>query len=610
MALMERGAVPTSTNRTYDAEEINGMASLYKKPVVMTDPKSGKRVKTKSKKWWGRYRDENGVERRVPLATDKAAAQAMLSEAVKKAERQGAGLIDPSDDQRKRPLCEHLAEFKRYLKNKGVTPKQVHTASAQFHCIINDRKWKMVGDITASGALEFLGGLRDAGKSAQTYNHYLKSAKQFTRWLVRDGRALVDPLAHVSKLNVSMDRRHDRRALTTEEFSLLVDAAHHGKVIECIPGPDRAMMYVLAAWTGFRKGEIGSLSLRSFQLDSEPATATVAACYSKRKRQDSQILHSEVVRRLKEWLATKSGLNVDDILFPVSGRVPGGTERKTHKMMQLDLKAARTNWLMNSKTTQEQKSRAETDFLSYENDEGLFADFHSNRHLFITSLERGGLSPKMAQTLARHSDVRLTLGIYTHVGLHDQTRAIESLPAPPKIGVGPQSEAPALAATGTHGAESQLRAENRSSSEVPAVVPRGAENGAVVLAPNRLRITPDCIHETRERNENGDPKIAVNSDVIGTYRTDLIRSASTCKMESHGRTEVSPARFELATFGFGGRRSIQLSYGDKTGRPATGPQGGIVASRGSDFQVTRASPPELPATKSVETEDFLVDVLR
>ena len=62
---------------------------------------------------------------------------------------------------------------------------------------------------------------------------------------------------------------------------------------------------------------------------------------------------------------------------------------------------------------------------------GLYADFHSNRHLFITSLERAGIRPKMAQTLARHSDVRLTLGVYTHVTVEDQTAAIELLPGPP-----------------------------------------------------------------------------------------------------------------------------------------------------------------------------------
>ncbi|OHB78125.1 MAG: hypothetical protein A2V98_18600 [Planctomycetes bacterium RBG_16_64_12] len=51
--------------------------------------------------------------------------------------------------------------------------------------------------------------------------------------------------------------------------------------------------------------------------------------------------------------------------------------------------------------------------------------------MFITNLERAGTRPKMAQTLARHSDIRLTIGVYTHVELSDQTAAIESLPGPP-----------------------------------------------------------------------------------------------------------------------------------------------------------------------------------
>ena len=68
------------------------MANLYKKPVIVTDPKTGQKIKTKSRKWWGRYRDENGVERRVPLAVDKAAAQAMLNELTKKVKHRSLGL--------------------------------------------------------------------------------------------------------------------------------------------------------------------------------------------------------------------------------------------------------------------------------------------------------------------------------------------------------------------------------------------------------------------------------------------------------------------------------------------------------------------------------------
>lgn len=214
---------------------------------MTTDSSTGDKVKGKSKKWWGQWRDANGKLCRHPLSADKKAAQSMLNEIVHRVERVKAGLADPTDEQRIRPLKEHLAEFKAYLKNKDVTPKQILESTHQIEKMMVAGKWKMITDITATGALEFLG-----------------------------------------------DRRHDRRALSSKEFRRLLDAARNGKRTEGISGPDRAMMYTLAAWTGFRKGEIGSLTPRSLDLDAEPPSATVAACYSKRRRQDTQILHPDV----------------------------------------------------------------------------------------------------------------------------------------------------------------------------------------------------------------------------------------------------------------------------------------------------------------------------
>src|SRR5262245_38735638 len=162
------------------------MANLYRKPIILTDPNTGQKIKAKSKKWWGQYRDADRRLRRVPLAIDKVAAQAMLNRIVRDVERQKAGLIDPTDEQRRRPLDQHLAEFQSYLQNKAVTSKQVAETTRQTRAMFEHRRWKFIGDITASGALEFLGDLRARGLSAQTYNHYLKAARQFTRWLVRD----------------------------------------------------------------------------------------------------------------------------------------------------------------------------------------------------------------------------------------------------------------------------------------------------------------------------------------------------------------------------------------------------------------------------------------
>ena len=83
-------------------------------------------------------------------------------------------------------------------------------------------------------------------------------------------------------------------------------------------------------------------------------------------------------------------------------------------MMAADLTAARAGWIEEEKDVEAKAKRQASDFLSYESAENVFADFHANRHTFITNLGRSGVSPKLAQTLARHSDIRLTFDIYTH----------------------------------------------------------------------------------------------------------------------------------------------------------------------------------------------------
>ena len=48
--------------------------------------------------------------------------------------------------------------------------------------------------------------------------------------------------------------------------------------------------------------------------------------YSKRRRVDIQVLHPEVVRRLKTWLKGKRSLGSDALLFSVSAKISGGVE--------------------------------------------------------------------------------------------------------------------------------------------------------------------------------------------------------------------------------------------------------------------------------------------
>jgi Phage integrase family len=116
-------------------------------------------------------------------------------------------------------------------------------------------------------------------------------------------------------------------------------------------------------------------------------------------------------------------------------RAPGGELRRTSLMMKLDLERARQAWIDEAKKDRkERKRREETDYLQYQDENGLYADFHANRHTFISNLAKSGVSPKVAQTMARHSDINLTMNVYSHVKMEDQEAAIAVLPAPSIIG--------------------------------------------------------------------------------------------------------------------------------------------------------------------------------
>ena len=58
------------------------------------------------------------------------------------------------------------------------------------------------------------------------------------------------------------------------------------------------------------------------------------------KDTNTRVLHLEFVRRLKAWLKRKRSVGKDALLFPISSRILGGTERRTAAMMRADLLAA------------------------------------------------------------------------------------------------------------------------------------------------------------------------------------------------------------------------------------------------------------------------------
>ena len=82
--------------------------------------------------------------------------------------------------------------------------------------------------------------------------------------------------------------------------------------------------------------------------------------------------------------------------------------------------------------------------------DGLIVDFHSLRVTFSTLLVKSGATVKAAQELARHCDPKLTMNIYSRLGVHDLAGTLGALPS--------TSNAPESVRKGVHGGRTRPRA--------------------------------------------------------------------------------------------------------------------------------------------------------
>jgi hypothetical protein len=78
-------------------------------------------------------------------------------------------------------------------------------------------------------------------------------------------------------------------------------------------------------------------------------------------------------------------------------------------------------------------------------DQGRTVDVHAMRHTFGSHLSKGGVAPRAAQAAMRHSDIDLTMNIYTDPRLLDVAGALDVLPLMPLDGRPYTAKA-----TGTH----------------------------------------------------------------------------------------------------------------------------------------------------------------
>ncbi len=329
-------------------------------------------------------------------------------------------LLDAQAVASNRTAALHLDDYHETLKARGTSTKQANLVKTRALRVIDDCGLTTWGDFNRSKVERFVAKLQvESGIGNQTANFYVQAIQQFCRWMVSEGRWRENPLPQVTRQNVAIDRRHDRRALTVQECRALLNATYNGKAGYGMSGPERALVYRLALESGLRANELASLTKGSFDFRTEPATVTVEAGSSKRRRRDELPMRADTAELLKAHMATK---------LPSARAFNLPKSDKTAAMLKADLGVARGSWLDEVADPEQRAERERSSFLASVDDAGLVVDFHALRHTFVTSLARSGVHPKVAQALARHSTITLTMDRYSHTVIGEQSEALAALP--------------------------------------------------------------------------------------------------------------------------------------------------------------------------------------
>ncbi len=297
-----------------------------------------------------------------------------------------------------KPLAEHLKDFCNGLSADKRKVSYIKQTETNIERILNSCGFKVWSDIDGNKVKTFLAKSRGAdGYGERTYNAYLRGFKKFCGWMLRENRAAgTDPMKNHSLIKQTEFRKR-RRALTVDETHRLLETTEAAPKRFNMTGYERTLVYRLALEAGLRAGEIKSLSVLSFDFEAEHKTVHVEPSDTKGKRPADLILMAETAEALKEFF---NGKESTDKAFDMPHTA------NTAVMIRADLKDAG---------------------IEYTDASGRDCDFHSLRHTFITNLALAGVHPAVAQKLARHSSIDLTMKYYTHVLHTSEVAAIDAL---------------------------------------------------------------------------------------------------------------------------------------------------------------------------------------
>lgn len=358
----------------------------------------------KGGKFVGDYKDRHGNRVRFTGTHDKTTTLKIARERENRERLIKEGMIDLAEEKQaeeaRKPIDEHLDAYRDFLIAKGGTPKHAKGTRSTLARLFASARIRSTKQITSAAIEIGLKAITSAGKSSRTHNAAKQAAIAFCNW-IWNREIIANQVRGLDTLgnrNQAADRRVVRRALKPDEVERLLAVAEAGTPVNIsrkghhhdhreVTGPDRAMLYRIILGSGLRANEVRTLTPEAFDLGSEP-TIEIRAANEKARRGALQPITRDLADLIRPWLATR---RPREPIFDLP--------EKIHKrLLRPDLVAAG---------------------IPERDNEGAKVDIHALRTTFITRLVEEGVHPAVAQRLARHSDINITMRYYTKL---DATR--------------------------------------------------------------------------------------------------------------------------------------------------------------------------------------------
>lgn len=337
----------------------------------------------------GEHRFE-GDERSSTFAlkcSHKDVAERKLRELVEREEKRRAGLALPEEQvaAANRPLLDHLRAFIADHKARSQHFQHVQHLENRNERLFRECGWQYLRDVSADSFMRWRVSV--AGMGPKTKNEYLSAACGLFNWMIATGRASVNPLANVQPVAKGSKPKFERRELSEVEFERLLQVSER-----------RAVLYLAAVLTGFRRGALYGLEWQHVHLDEEDRHIALPSYLAKNRTGHVHYLRDDLANALAAIRPEPA--NLTDRVF--AGLLP----RVGLDFLKGDLEAAA---------------------IPFEDEAGRRFDFHAFRHTSATWGGRSGVSLAALRGHLNHKSPNQTER-YMHRSAADGRAVVDRLP--------------------------------------------------------------------------------------------------------------------------------------------------------------------------------------